>query len=128
MKSIIENWKQVAEVLGLKSQEEVNRRVALGNIPGLENIDTGLNVSIKEDEKYLLPLRIETGRNPDNRNERVYDYSEVTAAIDKQHVSGEITKEGLPSYSAERRLIIHQAQHDMRLKEIAAQEVAALKN
>lgn len=127
MKSIIENWKRVAEVFGLKSQEEVNRRVALGSIPGLENIDTGLNVSIKEAEKYLLPLRIETGRNPDNRNERVYDYSEVTAAIDK-HVSGEITQEGLPSYSAESPLIIHQAQQDKRLKEIAAQEVAVLKN
>lgn len=117
------DWKQIAEVFGLKSQEDVERRTALGSIPGLQNIDPRVNLSMREARDYLLPLRVETGRNPDDGNQRVYDYSEVTACIDKL-VSGELSKEDLPTYSADRRLAIQRAQQDARLKEIAAAELA----
>jgi hypothetical protein len=98
-------WKQIAEVFGLKSQEDVIRRVAIGNIL---NIDRAVNVSFEDARDYLLPLRIEKGRNPDNGNERVYDYREVSACIDKL-VSGELSKEDLPAHSADRRVGIKEA-------------------
>ncbi len=117
------DWRQIAEFFGLENERDVLTRTALGNVP---NIQICLNVSLREAIQYLLPLRIETGRNPDNGNERIYDYSEATGTIDKL-VSGELTKKDLPSYSADRRLAIQQAQQDTRLKQIAAQKLATWK-
>lgn len=101
MRSEGKSLSDIATIFGLKSEEDVTRRVALGNIPGLEKLDLQINVSLLEAKDYLLPLRIEVSRNPDNGNERVYDYSEVTICIDKL-VKGELAKEDLPTYSAER--------------------------
>jgi hypothetical protein len=115
-------WKQIAKVFGLKQQTDVLGRIAVGSIPGIENVMLQHNVSMDDAIRFLLPLRIETSRNPDNGNERVYDYSEVTACIDKL-VSGELSKEDLPTHSAERRVAIKEAQQAARLKEIAAQEL-----
>jgi len=129
MKTQGRGWEEIAELFGLKSQDDVLQRIAIGNIPGIEklqNVVTGHDVSVKEAAHYILPLRIETGRNPDNGNERLYDYSEVTTAIEKL-VSGELTKEGLPAYSMERRLAIQQARDVARMKEIASQQVTLLK-
>jgi len=83
------DWKQIAEVFGLTSQAEVLHRVAIGSLPGIENVVLTHNVSLDEAIRYLLPLRVETGRSPDDGNQRVYDYSEVTACIDKL-MSGEL--------------------------------------
>ncbi len=80
MKADGKEWKRIAKVFGLEAQQDVLNRIALGSIPNI--IKTSLNVSLKDAIHYLLPLRIETGRNPDNGNERVYDYSEVTICID----------------------------------------------
>jgi hypothetical protein len=80
MKAEGKSLSDIATIFGLKHEEDVRNRIAVGNIPNI--IKTGLDVSIKEAIHYLLPLRIETSRNPDNGNERVYDYSEVTACID----------------------------------------------
>ncbi len=126
MKAQGKDWKYIAEVFGLKDQTEVLKRIALGNIPELENIGACPDVSLRDAEKYLLPLRIETGRNPDNGKERIYDYIEVQTAIWKL-TNNKLTKEDLPTYSAERRLAIQQDQQDARLKKIAEQKVVALK-
>lgn len=82
MKAEGKEWKQIAEVFGLKSQDDVNRRIALGNIPNLQSIDIHVGISLLEAVQYLLPLRIETGRSDTDGRERIYDYSEVTACID----------------------------------------------
>lgn len=105
------DWKQIAEVFGLENERDVPARTALGNVPNLERLHPRVNVSFREARDYILPLRVETGRNPDDGNQRVYDYTEVTACIDRL-VSGELTKEDLPIYSADRRLAIQQSQQD----------------
>jgi len=103
------DWKQIAEVFGLKDEKDVLNRIALGSVPQISM--TRHTVSLREAIHYLLPLRIETGRSPDDGNQRVYDYSEVTTCIDKL-VSGELTKEDLPTYSTERRLATQRRGHD----------------
>jgi hypothetical protein len=109
------DWQQIAEVFGLKDHADVLNRIAVGNIPGIDkrNVVTGHNGSIKEAIHYLLPLRIEVSRNPDKGNERVYDYSEVTACIDKLTSTDpktRLSKDDFPNYSADRRVAIKEAQ------------------
>ncbi|MBV6342314.1 hypothetical protein [Candidatus Magnetobacterium casense] len=77
------DWKEIAEIFGLKQEKDVLARIALGNLPGIENSMLQHTVSMDLATHYLLPLRVETGRDPQNGNQRVYDYSEVTACIEK---------------------------------------------
>ena len=115
------DWKEIAKIFGLESQAEVLHRIAVGLLPGIQNTVLAHNVSLDDAIRYLLPLRIETGRNPENGNERLYDYSEVTECIEKlTSIPPKLNKENLPAYSTERRLIIQRTQRDARQEEIAA--------
>jgi len=114
---------QIAEIFGLESEKDVFARIAIGNLPGIENIHPRVNVSFRDARDFLLPLRVETGRNPENGNERIYDYSEVAACIDLL-VTGGLKPEDLPSYSAERRVEIEKARQDDRINAIAAKQAA----
>jgi len=89
---------EIAKVFGLKSEDDVKHRVAVGKIPDLGNGDLQVIVSFLAVRDYILPLRIEIGRNPEDGNERLYDYSEVSRCIELL-ISGELSREDLPSYS-----------------------------
>ncbi len=118
MKAGGEKYKTLSGVFGY-GKGSLKNMVGVGRIPGLERVPVG-TFSYKDIRDYLLSLRIPLSGH------REYDYSEVTEAIEKL-TSGELSKEDLPSYSAERRLAIQQAQQDARLKEIAAQRLATWK-
>jgi hypothetical protein len=135
---------EIGKIFGIDGERSIGLRIALGNIPTLTKLQDGTRFTVPSHTKlegetrftltfrdavhFLLPLRIEKGRNPDNGNERIYDYSEVTTCISKLISTDpkiRLSKDDLPSYSADRRVAIKEAQQDARLKEIAAQEVAA---
>ena len=117
MKGEGEKYRELSEVFGYE-ELALQQMVMVGRIPGLEKLPRR-KFFWTEVRDYLLPLRIPLD------GPREYDYSEVTTAIEKL-VSGDLTKEDLPSYSAERRLAIQQGQQDARLKQIAEQQVAGL--
>ncbi len=91
MKAEGEKYKALSEVFGY-TEITINNMVLVVRIPGLEKLPNG-SFFWTEIRDYLLPLRI-TLEGP-----REYDYSEVTTAINKL-VSGELSKEDLPSYRA----------------------------
>ena len=59
------------------------------------------DIPLRDAIRYLIPLRIESLDGERNS----YDYTEVHLCIDKL-ISGEIDREKLPTYSAERRVEI----------------------
>jgi hypothetical protein len=115
--------KEIGKILGITGDREIKRYVSLGKIPNLMKLEgvTGDTLTFKDAVHYLLPLRIEKGR--EESGAPIWDYCEVTACINKL-VRMDISKDDLPNYSAERRVAIKEAEQDKRLKEIAAQEVA----
>jgi hypothetical protein len=101
--------KEIGNIFGIEGEREIKRYIALGNIPTLMKLEgvTRDTLSLRDAIHYLLPLRIETGR--EESGAPIWDYSEVTACIDKV-VSGELTKDDLPTYSADRRVAIKEAE------------------
>ena len=78
---------------------------AVGFIPGLSKLASAVQLHQNEAIRYLLPLRVwpnDVPKNDKALDYSLYDYTEVTAAIDKL-VDGSLLLADLPQYSAERR-------------------------
>jgi hypothetical protein len=130
MKTEGKDKKEIGAIFGIEGETSIKYRVSLGRIPTIMKLggQSVAHLSFKEAIDYLLPLRIEKSR--EESGAPIWDYSEVTACIGKLVSTApktRLTKDDLPTYSADRRVAIKEAQQDARLKEIAAQEVAAWK-
>jgi len=125
---------ELAEIFGY-DEKHLRDLAALGFIPdlvklfGTDNPSQEPIISVFDARRYLLPLRIWPADIPKNDKAldySLYDYSEVTAAIDGL-VSGRIKPDELGEYSAQRREAISAAQQEQRVKALAARELETLK-
>lgn len=106
--------KDIGVIFGLKDEKDITRRVALGEMfiaVDIKNSDSGVTVSFGDAIDYLLPLRLELGRDPENGNRRLYDYTEVFPCIILLS-SGELKSSDLPAYTPERRIEILRGQQE----------------
>jgi hypothetical protein len=101
---------QLATLFGYK-EVSIRHYAAVGFIPGLSKLSGGNGyhqegmISLKEAINYLLPMcawPVDIPKNDKALDYSLYDYTEVTACIDKL-VSGKLKPEDLPTYAAERR-------------------------
>lgn len=98
---------ELAKLFGY-SEDHIGHITAIGEIPGIEKVAgaaPATQVALRDIEKYVLPLSIQTARQG---NVPVWDYSEVTTCIEKL-ATGELRREDLPAHSAERREAIGKA-------------------
>ncbi len=115
---------ELSQLFGL-AEKRIERMIQVGRIPNLQDlgpnlrapggpkvIDLGVTIepliTLKEAINFLLPLRLQTGRESRPGNVPLWDYSEVQACI-AALVSGQLKPEDLPLYSADRREVIGKA-------------------
>jgi hypothetical protein len=122
-----DHGKTAKELAGLFGYEPTYlvKVAALGFVPGLSKLFGCLQgnqaepvISNIEARDFLLPLRVWPADVPKNDKAlgySLYDYSEVTAAIDKL-LDGSLLPTDLPQYSAERREAIARAQEQAQLE------------
>jgi hypothetical protein len=121
-----EDGKTAKELAGLFGYTEKHLRdaAALGFLPGLSKLsgtdnpsqDDDSTISMLDARQFLLPLRawpVDVPKNDKNLDYSLYDYTEVTACIDKL-VSGALLPADLSAYSAERSESIARAQEGWR--------------
>lgn len=101
MKADGKSRSELARLFGY-SETHIANMTSIGQLPDIEKVAPAAGatlVTLRDVEKYVLPLRVQSSRQG---NIPQWDYTEVSACIEKLS-TGDLSREDLPAYSAERR-------------------------